>query len=157
MALRQAISSVLCPCREIGNLEISFDILVSMSEVMVIFTLVSDFFYSNLKAVFKTSKIYITLLPEAWSLWLYIYLLAVFSGMLFYDWNRFILLIKGLCFIVFFVLFYRSGFEKAFSLLNNNPRTGCQSVIIFATDGKDTDGENVRCGPGNANVKDYNH
>ncbi|XP_060584904.1 voltage-dependent calcium channel subunit alpha-2/delta-3-like [Ruditapes philippinarum] len=41
-----------------------------------------------------------------------------------------------------------SGFEKAFSLLNSNPRTGCQSVIIFATDGKDTDGENVRCGPG---------
>ncbi|KAL4236042.1 hypothetical protein ACF0H5_004428 [Mactra antiquata] len=41
-----------------------------------------------------------------------------------------------------------SGFEKAFELLNSNPRTGCQSVIIFATDGKDTDGENVRCGPG---------
>lgn len=27
-------------------------------------------------------------------------------------------------------------------------RTGCQSVIVFATDGRDTDGEQVRCGPG---------
>ncbi|XP_052254694.1 voltage-dependent calcium channel subunit alpha-2/delta-2-like isoform X2 [Dreissena polymorpha] len=41
-----------------------------------------------------------------------------------------------------------SGFGRAFDLLRSNPRTGCQSVIVFATDGMDTDGENVRCGPG---------
>ncbi|CAD5114296.1 DgyrCDS3438 [Dimorphilus gyrociliatus] len=40
------------------------------------------------------------------------------------------------------------GFEKAFKLLAGSIRTGCQSVIVFATDGRDTDGEQVRCGPG---------
>nr|KAI8754030.1 voltage-dependent calcium channel subunit alpha-2/delta-3-like [Biomphalaria glabrata] len=40
------------------------------------------------------------------------------------------------------------GFDRAFSLLRSVPRTGCQSIIVFATDGKDTDGEDVRCGPG---------
>ncbi|XP_064625749.1 voltage-dependent calcium channel subunit alpha-2/delta-2-like isoform X2 [Lineus longissimus] len=40
------------------------------------------------------------------------------------------------------------GFEMAFTLLQSKSRTGCQSMIIFVTDGKDTDGENVRCGPG---------
>ncbi|XP_067678444.1 voltage-dependent calcium channel subunit alpha-2/delta-2-like [Haliotis asinina] len=40
------------------------------------------------------------------------------------------------------------SFAKAFELLNSSPRTGCQSLIVFATDGKDTDGEQVRCGPG---------
>ena len=43
---------------------------------------------------------------------------------------------------------FRKGFNKAFDLLMSNPRTGCQSVIVFVTDGKDTDGENIRCGPG---------
>ncbi|XP_052774120.1 voltage-dependent calcium channel subunit alpha-2/delta-3-like isoform X2 [Mya arenaria] len=41
-----------------------------------------------------------------------------------------------------------AGFDRAFDLLKSNPRTGCQSVIVFATDGQDTDGEDVRCGPG---------
>ncbi|CAL1539791.1 unnamed protein product [Lymnaea stagnalis] len=40
------------------------------------------------------------------------------------------------------------GFDRAFDLLRSVPRTGCQSIIVFATDGKDTDGEDVRCGPG---------
>ncbi|XP_013386854.1 voltage-dependent calcium channel subunit alpha-2/delta-2 [Lingula anatina] len=40
------------------------------------------------------------------------------------------------------------GFEMAFDLLNGKARTGCQSILVFVTDGKDTDGENVRCGPG---------
>ncbi|BFY99384.1 hypothetical protein BsWGS_02424 [Bradybaena similaris] len=40
------------------------------------------------------------------------------------------------------------GFDTAFSLLRSVPRSGCQSIIVFATDGKDTDGEDVRCGPG---------
>ncbi|CAH1773823.1 unnamed protein product [Owenia fusiformis] len=40
------------------------------------------------------------------------------------------------------------GFEMAFDLLQSTPRTGCQSIMVFATDGKDTDGEQVRCGPG---------
>ncbi|ELU06451.1 hypothetical protein CAPTEDRAFT_215114 [Capitella teleta] len=40
------------------------------------------------------------------------------------------------------------GFELAFQLLESKTRTGCQSIIVFVTDGKDTDGENVRCGPG---------
>lgn len=45
--------------------------------------------------------------------------------------------------------FWRKGLEIAYSLLRSNPRTGCQSVIVFVTDGQDTDGENIRCGPGN--------
>ncbi|GFR88739.1 voltage-dependent calcium channel subunit alpha-2/delta-2-like, partial [Elysia marginata] len=40
------------------------------------------------------------------------------------------------------------GFDTAFGLLKSVPRTGCLSIIVFATDGKDTDGEDVRCGPG---------
>lgn len=40
------------------------------------------------------------------------------------------------------------GLEIAYDLLKSNPRTGCQSVIVFVTDGQDTDGENIRCGPG---------
>ena len=36
----------------------------------------------------------------------------------------------------------------AFDLLNGHTKTGCQSVIVFVTDGLDTDGEEVRCGPG---------
>ncbi|KAK3089549.1 hypothetical protein FSP39_004513 [Pinctada imbricata] len=42
----------------------------------------------------------------------------------------------------------RRGFEMAYDLLNSKPRTGCQSIIVFATDGLDTDGESIRCGPG---------
>ena len=45
-------------------------------------------------------------------------------------------------------LFSRKGFEIALQLLRSVPRTGCQSLIVFATDGLDTDGEQVRCGPG---------
>ncbi|XP_050400585.1 voltage-dependent calcium channel subunit alpha-2/delta-2 [Patella vulgata] len=41
----------------------------------------------------------------------------------------------------------QKGFEQGLDLLQN-PRTGCQSLIVFATDGIDTDGEDVRCGPG---------
>ena len=51
--------------------------------------------------------------------------------------------------IIKFILSCRAGFDRAFELLKTNPRTGCQSVIVFATDGQDTDGEDVRCGPGN--------
>lgn len=40
------------------------------------------------------------------------------------------------------------GFELAFNLLQGKARTGCQSLIVFVTDGKDTDGETIRCGPG---------
>lgn len=40
------------------------------------------------------------------------------------------------------------SFQMSFDLLNNYPRTGCQSIIVFATDGIDTDGEQIRCGPG---------
>ena len=46
------------------------------------------------------------------------------------------------------ILFSRKGFDKAFELLSSKTRTGCQSLIVFVTDGKDTDGEQVRCGPG---------
>ncbi|XP_038057398.1 voltage-dependent calcium channel subunit alpha-2/delta-3-like [Patiria miniata] len=42
----------------------------------------------------------------------------------------------------------KRGFEKAFELLSGKSRTGCQALIILVTDGKDTDGETVRCGPG---------
>ncbi len=44
--------------------------------------------------------------------------------------------------------FYRKGFDVAFDLLNGRTRTGCQSIVVFVTDGRDTDGEGVRCGPG---------
>ncbi|KAK2155924.1 hypothetical protein LSH36_227g06072 [Paralvinella palmiformis] len=40
------------------------------------------------------------------------------------------------------------GIEVAFDLLSGKTRTGCQSTIVFVTDGQDTDGEEVRCGPG---------
>lgn len=43
---------------------------------------------------------------------------------------------------------FRKGFELAFDLLEGASRTGCQSIIVLITDGKDTDGESVRCGPG---------
>lgn len=46
------------------------------------------------------------------------------------------------------ILLCRKGLEIAYDLLKSNPRTGCQSVIVFVTDGQDTDGENIRCGPG---------
>lgn len=36
----------------------------------------------------------------------------------------------------------------AFDLVNGKMKTGCQAIIVFVTDGKDTDGEKVRCGPG---------
>ena len=36
----------------------------------------------------------------------------------------------------------------AFELLRAKPKTGCQSILVFVTDGKDMDGEQVRCGPG---------
>ena len=42
----------------------------------------------------------------------------------------------------------RKGVEVAFDLLSGHTKTGCQSVIVFVTDGLDTDGEEVRCGPG---------
>ncbi|XP_030839369.1 voltage-dependent calcium channel subunit alpha-2/delta-3-like [Strongylocentrotus purpuratus] len=42
----------------------------------------------------------------------------------------------------------KHGFQKAFQLLGGRSRTGCQALIILVTDGKDTDGEHVRCGPG---------
>ncbi|XP_063400495.1 voltage-dependent calcium channel subunit alpha-2/delta-2-like [Mytilus trossulus] len=40
------------------------------------------------------------------------------------------------------------GFTIGYDLLTRSPRTGCQSIIVFVTDGKDTDAESVRCGPG---------
>lgn len=45
-------------------------------------------------------------------------------------------------------MFHRAGFEKAFELLRGKTRTGCQALIILVTDGKDTDGDRVRCDPG---------
>ncbi|XP_070555607.1 voltage-dependent calcium channel subunit alpha-2/delta-2-like [Ptychodera flava] len=42
----------------------------------------------------------------------------------------------------------QKAFDKSFELLSSITRTGCQSFIIVITDGKDTDGEPVRCGPG---------
>jgi voltage-dependent calcium channel alpha-2/delta-3 len=41
-----------------------------------------------------------------------------------------------------------NAFELAFNLLNSNQRTACQSLIVFITDGRDSDGESVRCGEG---------
>lgn len=43
---------------------------------------------------------------------------------------------------------FDKAFDIAFNLLNSNQRTACQSIIVFITDGKDTDGESVRCGAG---------
>ena len=42
----------------------------------------------------------------------------------------------------------RKAFDLAFDLLNSNQRTACQSMIVFITDGRDSDGESVRCGEG---------
>lgn len=43
----------------------------------------------------------------------------------------------------------RKGFERAYDLVSGGTsRTGCQVIMVFVTDGKDTDGEAVRCGPG---------
>ena len=42
----------------------------------------------------------------------------------------------------------RKGFEVAFDLLNSKQRTACQSILVFITDGRDSDGETVRCGEG---------
>ena len=44
--------------------------------------------------------------------------------------------------------FNRKSFKLAFELLQGAARTGCQSIIVFATDGVDNDGDPVRCGPG---------
>lgn len=44
--------------------------------------------------------------------------------------------------------FDRKSFKLAFELLQGAARTGCQSIIVFATDGVDNDGDPVRCGPG---------
>ncbi|OWA52215.1 putative Voltage-dependent calcium channel subunit alpha-2/delta-2 [Hypsibius exemplaris] len=40
------------------------------------------------------------------------------------------------------------GFRIAFDLLQSKPRSHCQSIIVFVTDGKDIDNEEVRCAPG---------
>lgn len=46
------------------------------------------------------------------------------------------------------IFFNRKAFDLAFDLLNSNQRTACQSMIVFITDGRDSDGESVRCGEG---------
>ncbi|GAU99492.1 hypothetical protein RvY_10486 [Ramazzottius varieornatus] len=40
------------------------------------------------------------------------------------------------------------GFRIAFDLLQSTRRSHCQSIIVFVTDGKDIDNEEVRCAPG---------
>lgn len=66
------------------------------------------------------------------------------------------LILKELCslemlIILAMLLFtFRKGFTIGYDLLTRSPRTGCQSIIVFVTDGKDTDAESVRCGPGKA-------
>ncbi|KAJ7333705.1 hypothetical protein OS493_015788 [Desmophyllum pertusum] len=42
----------------------------------------------------------------------------------------------------------KKAFKLSFELLQGNARTGCQSIIVFATDGEDNDGDPVRCGKG---------
>ncbi|KAK3727819.1 hypothetical protein QZH41_008237 [Actinostola sp. cb2023] len=42
----------------------------------------------------------------------------------------------------------KKAFKIAFNLLQGRAKTGCQSIIIFATDGLDNDGDPVRCGTG---------
>lgn len=42
----------------------------------------------------------------------------------------------------------KDAFVKAFDLLSGSTGTGCQSFIIFVTDGLDTDGDKIRCGKG---------
>ena len=43
---------------------------------------------------------------------------------------------------------FETAFDTAFDLFQRKPHTGCQSILIFITDGQDTDGESVRCGAG---------
>ncbi|CAF0942065.1 unnamed protein product [Adineta steineri] len=43
---------------------------------------------------------------------------------------------------------FETAFDTAFDLFQRKPKTGCQSILIFITDGQDTDGEKVRCGAG---------
>lgn len=43
---------------------------------------------------------------------------------------------------------FETAFDTAFDLLQRKPKTGCQSILVFITDGQDTDGETVRCGGG---------
>ena len=47
-----------------------------------------------------------------------------------------------------FYCFSRNAFQKSFELLSGETGTGCQSFIIFITDGQDTDGDKVRCEKG---------
>ena len=49
----------------------------------------------------------------------------------------------------------RKAFKLAFELLQGTARTGCQSIIVFATDGEDNDGDPVRCGPGSYTRSGY--
>lgn len=53
------------------------------------------------------------------------------------------------------LLFHRKAFKLAFELLQGGARTGCQSIIVFATDGVDNDGDPVRCGPGSYTRSGY--
>ena len=57
------------------------------------------------------------------------------------------------CFLAFY--FHRKAFKLAFELLQGAARTGCQSIIVFATDGVDNDGDPVRCGPGSYTRSGY--
>jgi len=50
---------------------------------------------------------------------------------------------------------HRKAFKLAFELLQGSARTGCQSIIVFATDGVDNDGDPVRCGPGSYTRSGY--
>lgn len=43
---------------------------------------------------------------------------------------------------------FETAFDTAFDLFQRKPKTACQSILIFITDGQDTDGEKVRCGAG---------
>ena len=43
---------------------------------------------------------------------------------------------------------FETAFDTAFDLFQRRPKTGCQSILVFITDGQDTDGETVRCGAG---------
>jgi len=49
----------------------------------------------------------------------------------------------------------KKAFKLAFELLQGSARTGCQSIIVFATDGVDNDGDPVRCGPGSYTRSGY--
>ncbi|CAF1210710.1 unnamed protein product, partial [Didymodactylos carnosus] len=43
---------------------------------------------------------------------------------------------------------FENAFDLTFDLFQRKPKTGCHTLIIFITDGQDTDGETVRCGAG---------